>query len=229
MDRDEDAWPDVLAMVKESKSPVEILSCDPDHGRETLLALQVTTRSPLGAIALRTSAIFIAGGWVRLLGAGGDRVGGGLREWNQSLGGDLLDPPLNRALVVAYDALGGFFALNGGHWDREVGEVFYLAPDTFEWAGLNVGYSGLLGMLLSTALNDFYASLRWPGWESEVARLGPDEAISVAPFLVFRGGGTIGERSRRAVPARELWAIHHEVRRQLADLPVGAEVRLRID
>jgi hypothetical protein len=85
---------------------------------------------------------------------------------------------------------------------------------------------------MSKRLPDFYETLRWQGWETEVEALGPDEAISVYPPLGFQPPPdtktSIGERSRRAVPARELWVLGHEIGRQLAGVADGQTVRIKV-
>ena len=222
---DEDAWPQILDWRAAATRQVDIVSSEPEAGRRTLLALQITTRSPMGAIALRCGGLLIDGGWLRILGASSGRIGGGLREWNASLGGVPLDPPLDGALVIAYDALGGFFALNGDRWEGPTGSLHYLAPDTYEWQGFDLGYSDSLVWAMSDRLDDFYQGYRWPGWQAEVEALGPDQALSIYPPLGFETT-SIDDRARAPVPARELWTFHHELGRQLSQLPPGAEVEL---
>ena len=227
VDRNHDAWPAVEAWCEAAKRPVAILERDQAAAEATLLAAQVTTRSTMGAIAYSSGGLAVDGGWLRILGSGHPRMGGGLREWNESLGGTSLDPPLGEALLVAYDAIGGFFALNGGRWPDQARSVRYLAPDTHDWSSLEVGYSGLVEWAMSERLDDFYKGLRWPGWETDVAAIGPDAALSIYPPLGFEKD-PIAERDRRAVPARELWSFHHDLTRQVADLPPGGEVRFKV-
>jgi hypothetical protein len=224
----DDAWAQVRAWQAASRRSVEILDCRRGDGEATLLAAQISTRSPMGAVALQSGGIQIDGGWIRFLGAGNERIGGGLREWNESLGGDRLDPRVGDALLVAYDALGGWFAINGGRWPDRLGGVQYLAPDGTGWQPLDLGYSGLLEWSMSGDLDEFYEGQRWPGWQSEVGSLGPDEAISIYPPLGFQAT-PVADRLRRAVPALELWGLHQEIARQVADLPEGAQVKFRIE
>ena len=91
----------------------------------------------------------------------------------------------------------------------------------------NFGYSDFLVWAMSDRLDGFYEGLRWPGWEAEAEAIGPDAAFSVAPPLGFETTA-IADRSRRPVPARELWSFGHEVARQVADLPNGTEVEFRL-
>lgn len=228
VDGPEDAWSQVLAWQSTSSRLVEILDCRRADGEATLLAAQVTTRSPIGAVAFNSGGILVDGGWLRFLGSGNERIGGGLREWNESLGGERLDPPVGDALLVAYDALGGWFAINGGRWPERLGGVQYLTPDAGGWQSLDLGYSGLLEWSMSDGLDTFYEGQRWPTWQSDVDSLTADQAIGIYPPLGFEAT-PVAERSRRAVPAKELWGLHHEVARQVADLPEGGQVEFRVE
>src|SRR5690348_16806462 len=107
-------------------SGVEVRLARPDDGHRTLAALGVTTGSALGAFALHTEMTFIAHGWLRLLGAGGPNTACSLR----GLTDEKLPLDLATGLVVAFDVVGGFYAINGGGLPGEPGEVCYLAPDT---------------------------------------------------------------------------------------------------
>jgi hypothetical protein len=228
IDAEEDAWPDVTNWVRDSIRPAEVLTADPAAGEATLFALQITTRSPMGAIALRAGGVLVDGGWLRILGAGHARVGGGLREWNGLDGNAPVDSPLAGALIVAYDVVGGFFAINGGAWDGPTGAVRYFGPDTRDWQALDLTYTALLRFALLGDLAAFYANLRWPGWEADLATVGPDEAFSFYPWLGFEAE-SIATRSRRVIPARELWSFNHWLREQVKGLPSGAQVRVTID
>jgi hypothetical protein len=232
VDTADDAWPLVEDCVGGAVCPIEILPGERVAGEGTLLALQITTHSVLGTIALHTGGLLVDHGWLRILGSGHSRIGGGLREWNASLGGVALDPPLRQAIIVAYDAVGGFYALNGGEWPGDAGGLYYFAPDTRRWEAMDIVYSWFVSWSMSKRLPDFYETLRWPGWETEVEALGPDEAISVYPPLGFQSSPetkvSIGERSRRAVPARELWGLGHEIGRQIAGAADGQTVKSKL-
>jgi hypothetical protein len=180
----------------------------------------------MGAIAFHSGGILVDHGWLRVPGAGSARIGGGLVAWNEELGGAPLDPPMRGALVVAYDALGGFFAINGGQWSGAPGSVYYLPPDEWRWSDLGIGYSGLLGWAFSDQVARFYEGLRWASWEREVDALGPDQALSVYPFLGFETT-SIGDRQRAPVPARELWTLVHQLGRDAADVPDGTSLEVR--
>lgn len=91
--------------VRDAEVPCEILP--PSAEREdVLLAVQVTTRSTLGALAFETGGLLIDGGWVRLLGSGHPRLPRSLAAWNAGRS--------HGYYLVGDDAAGGFFALNGG-------------------------------------------------------------------------------------------------------------------
>ena len=200
---------DALALVREwgaaAPHPVEVLACAPEDGRRALHALQVTTRSPLGAIAHHTGGLLVDRGWLRILGAGCDQLPRALDRWN---GLDTDTRRFDRGLLVADDVLGGFFA-----WFDQPRSIHYFAPDNLEWEDLGFGYSDWLALVLSERLASFYGPLRWDGWEAEVASLRGDQALSVYPPLATRAEGP---RSRRAVPVDELWRLHTALGRQLS-------------
>lgn len=217
---DDPGWPLVQEWIAAARNQVEVLGGDRTRGEEVLLHLQVTTRSPMGAIALETGGILIDHGWLRFLGSGHERMRGDLQSWNTT--GDLLEGPLLKGgLVIAHDAIGGFFALNGGAFPGKPGTAFYFAPDTLTWEPTNKSYSDLLAWALSGDLEMFYRSLRWPGWENDLATLTGDQGMSIFPFLFTREGGSVTERSRRLVPMDELWRLHLDLAQQFGGLAAG--------
>ena len=209
LEQKEPAWPLVQEWIGEATNKVEVLPPPADAARaEALVATQVTTRSPMGAIIYETGGLLIDHGWVRVLGSGHPRLPRSLPEWNQgrtSLGG----PNLPRYLLIADDVLGGFFALNGGQFEGKTGELWYAAPDTLQWEGLELTYSDFLYWCCLSDLAKFYDGRRWPGWEDEVSRLQGDRGFSIVPPL-WAEGPAIGECDRRAVPLAELYGLYVE-------------------
>ena len=101
----EPAFPLVQEWVAKAVRPVEMLP--PSPGRdEVLLQTQVTTRSPMGAIVYETGGVLFDRGWLRVLGSGHERLTRTLPGWNEGR--------CDGFYLVADDAVGGFFAINGG-------------------------------------------------------------------------------------------------------------------
>lgn len=228
----EDRLSQIEDWARKSPRTAEILPVNRAAGAATLVALQVTTRSILGALAFRTGGVFIDRGWMRHLGSGHARLGGGLVEWNASHGGDPLDPPLDGALVVAYDVLGGFFAINSGAFDGSVGSMHYWAPDRQIWEPMDIGHGAFVAWSMTDSLDKFYEGSRWSGWEVDVAALGPDQGLAMYPPLGFSGPRreliSMSDRHRSPAPMRELWTEYHEIAREIGHLPDGAEVRFEV-
>jgi hypothetical protein len=84
----EPAWPQVQSWVQGATRPVVVLPSERARAEDALVALQVTTRSPMGALALETGGLAVDGGWLRILGGGGPLMRGDLASWN-GLGADL--------------------------------------------------------------------------------------------------------------------------------------------
>lgn len=207
INRDEAAWPLVQEWIGEALLSVEVLPTTREAGDAALHATQVTTRSPMGAIAHNAAGLLIDHGWLRVLGAGKHpRFARSLPVWNQGRS--------DRFYLVADDVVGGFFALNGGALGEDLGNVYYFAPDSLQWEPCEIGYSEFLVWSMSENLHPFYESMRWEGWIAEVEALDGDQSINVYPFL-SADGPPIEERHRGPVPVAELWALQLDLHRQL--------------
>jgi Protein of unknown function DUF2625 len=207
----------VKALLSAAARPVELLPCDAAAGEKTLVALQLETRSPLGALAHGSGGLLIDGGWLRLLGAGCDRLPRGLVEWNR------LGEPGGRlpgALLVADDAVGGFFALNHGGLLGDAGDVCWLSPQSLEWESLNIGYDGFLAWAVGKDLDHFYAAWRWPGWEAEVKALSSGEALLFEPPAAVPGAA-FGERKRAPQAVDEVFKTHSDTLPRLLRAPAA--------
>ncbi|MEO8698530.1 MAG: DUF2625 family protein [Kofleriaceae bacterium] len=199
---DDPAMPMIRAWLDGNARPIEILPCQPDHGEVSLVALQVTTRSPLGAIAHETGGIFIDDGWLRVLGAGSAKLARTIAGWN-GLPCDPGDAFLPGAMFVADDVIGGMFAIDVGALGAKQGNIAYFAPDTLAWEDTGLGYTEWLYWAFTGDLETFYEGSRWHGWRGEVPSLVGTHAYSIQPFPWLQGPA-LAERDRRAVPIREL-------------------------
>ena len=211
---DEPIWPEVRSWIDGATNEVVVLPTDRSRGEDTLERIQVTTRSVLGALALETGGILVDHGWLRILGAGGPRMEGSLATWN-GLGPAAAVEPLEDAFLVAYDAVGGFFALDGGAFDAGQGDVFYRAPDNLRWEPLSLPHSGFVHWACMGDVARFAAELRWPGWEAEVEGASADEGFSLYPPPFTKEGRPVERASRRLVPMSELWRFYRDAAQQL--------------
>lgn len=208
---DDSGWSTVKDWISKATNPVVVLE-NPTKGAETLTALQVTTRSPMGALAFRTGGLLVDGGWLRFLGGGHGRLSRSLYEWTHCI--DWEHPGTPELLIVADDVLGGTFALNGGALPGAPGEVSYLSPDNLEWEPCDMGYSDLLHWALTGDLALYYRDSRWDGWETEIASVSGDQALSIYPFLWCKGG-PIQDRSRRPISILEIVNLQLKFRREI--------------
>jgi hypothetical protein len=203
----EPAWPSVQEWIAAAAVEVEVLAADRAVGAAALHATQVTTRSPMGAIVYHSAGILLDGGWLRFLGAGGHpRFQRSLPAWNEGRS--------NGYYLIADDVLGGLFALNGGALGPDLYNVYYFAPDSLRWEACALGYSDFLVWAMSPNLAQFYESMRWDAWPSEVRPLTADQALGIYPFL-FTKGSPLQDRFRRPVPMAEQFELQFQIQRQL--------------
>lgn len=217
----EPAWLQVEALIERSPLSVQVLSTDEARRDVALEALQITSRSFLGAVVGECGALIVDNGWLRILGAGVD----GLPGVHEAIGQFEGPPPL---LDVAWDVVGGRFAINGGGLDAPLGHVCYWGPDTLEWSSIGGGHTDFINWALSDALPDFYESLRWPSWEREVGGLPLDQGLSLLPPPFTAEGCDLARASRSAVPLAELHGFYRDMAERLDRLPEGARFQLRV-
>ena len=201
-------WTLVQGWVASAKNKVQVLPKTAARADSALLAAQVTTRSPMGAVVYETGGILVDDGWLRILGSGSPALKRDLMGWNKDKQKGLL--------LVADDALGGFFALNGGAFGQNtLGKIYYLSPDNLEWEPLDKGYSDFLVFCFSGNLDKFYNRMRWKNWQREIATLNSNQGIACYPFLFTEEGKNINKVLRKPVPIQELWIFNNDMRQQL--------------
>ena len=199
------AWPLIQEWLAEVANPVEILPRDQAIAEVELVKTQVSTRSVMGAVVYETGGILIDHGWLRILGSGSPRLPRGLGSWN--LGRTQSEPAAPAPYyLIADDAAGGYFAINGGGLDGTPGNVFYLPPDTLEWEDCEKGYGDFLHWALVGDLQMYYENLRWQNWREEIRNLSGDNVYTFFPFLFTEEGGDIDQVSRKPIPIAEHYA-----------------------
>lgn len=200
------AWPLVRSWIDNATNTVELLPTTPARGRETLLKLQVTARAALGALALHSGGLLLDHRWLRIMGGSDAPV------MNLASANALNAPPIQAPsqLLVAFDVLGGQFAINGGALAGSLGEVHYFAPDELAWLPMGMGHGDFVAWAMTDALGMYYEHLRWPGWEGECEHVAVDEGLALYPFPFTREGQDLAKVSRRIVPLSELIAFYSE-------------------
>ncbi|MET8267093.1 DUF2625 family protein [Micromonospora arida] len=65
---EQSAWSEISALVAAAPYPVEVLPADPQRAGACLAALEITSRSWLGAVVANSGGLVIDHGWLRVLG-----------------------------------------------------------------------------------------------------------------------------------------------------------------
>ena len=127
----------------------------------------------MGAIAYHTGGISILNGWLRILGSGSPTIPRSLPGWNaaRSFG----------YYLIADDAFGGFFALDGGALGQGKGDVFYFSPRSLYWEPLDCAYTQFLVWACSD-FNGFYDDMTWPDCQAAIAAMSPDRCFFFYPL-----------------------------------------------
>lgn len=109
--------------------------------------------------------------------------------------------------IIAYDVIGGFFVINNGYFDKKIGKLFYLSPDSLEWLDLNIGYREFLYWLSHGDLRLFYKNERWDDWEKDIKILPRYKVFEFNPPL-WSEEGSIEISQKKIVPVDEVWELN---------------------
>lgn len=213
IDKDEPGWELVSEWIKDATNKVLIVSKDEKNAELALYNSQVTTRSPLGAIIYETGGILIDNGWIRILGSGNKKTSRNISDWN--IGKSITEFGQQAPFfLVADDVIGGFFAINGGEFGQDIGQMYYFAPDCLEWEAMDMGYSDFIWWTLTGDLEQFYEGLRWNNWKEEIEKLENDKGIGFFPFL-WTEYNDVNDLSRKPIPIDEIWSLQLDFKKQL--------------
>ncbi len=169
-----------------------------DNRERALVAGQVATDLPLGAIAYETGGILVDSGWLRYLGCGHMDLPRNLADWNAGRA--------DGVCLVADDVVGGFFAVNcGAHGDDA--DMYYWAPDSLKWEPIGFEFDFFFRWSLSSALGDFYQLLRWSNWASDIATALPTDHCFMFEPPLWTKQGSVDDGNRRTMPVADLFAL----------------------
>jgi hypothetical protein len=207
-------WTLVQGWIDSAKNKIEVLPADTSKAKEALYKTQVTTRSPMGAIIYMTGGILIDNGWIRILGSGSARLNRSLPDWNKGKSFSEFGQA-SSFLLIADDAIGGFFLLNGGGLGKDLGKVYYFSPDNLEYEPLDLSFTEFLLFCFYNDLEKFYEGKRWENWKAEVSNLKGDKVFNFFPYLWSKEGKDINKILRKEIPVEEQYSFNLDMRKQL--------------
>lgn len=214
------AWPKLSKTLDLAPVPVEVLPVAREDGERCVHFLQLPVGTTLAALALHTGGIAVDHGWLRILGGGAPS-----RGLSDIVAANGLTEPIaadSPYLLAAVDVLGGRFVVKGrdASLPGKTGEVCYFGPDELAWEALHLRHAAWLDFVLSDRLAEFYADLRWPGWQEEVADVPLDSGLLVYPFLGSAPArADLAATTRTVVPLDDLHELLNNLADQVADVP----------
>lgn len=214
VNKKEPAWPLVKSWIDSATNKVEILPADSTRARLALYQTQVTTRSPMGAIIYETGGLLIDNGWIRILGSGSEKLNRSLPAWNKGKAFQEFGQPAP-FLLIADDAIGGFFMLNGGGLGKDPGKVYYLSPDNLTYEPLDLTYTEFLQFCLNGDIENFYKDYRWPQLVKDLPGLRTDQVFSFFPYLLTKEGKDQSKVSISKISVDEQYRLSMDFRKQM--------------
>jgi hypothetical protein len=216
INREDPAWPVLKQWIDSANNNVEVLPADSSKAKEALYKTQVTTRSIMGAIVYCTGGILIENGWIRILGSGCDRMQRTLPDWNKGKAfKEFGDPPA--FILVADDAVGGYFAINYGNFGSDIDSMYYLSPTDLKWQPLKINYEDFVWFCFMGNLKKFYSGTRWSTWQKDIQNLKADDVFHFYPPLWSVEGKDVEKSSRSAVPAEEEFFYEMALRKKMTE------------
>ncbi|WP_443938338.1 DUF2625 domain-containing protein [Pedobacter sp. MW01-1-1] len=209
------AWPLIQKWIDSAKNKVEILPVDSAKAKEALYQSQLNTYSTLGSVIYNTGGILVDNGWIRILGSGSERLNRSVPEWNKGRTfanyGDTNIP----YLLIADDAVGGFFAINFGGLGTDIKNIYYLEPNTLNWQPLGAGYGEFMIFCFDSDLSKFYNGLRWSTWDKYIAKLDGNQVYNFYPPLWSEEGKDINKTSKKLVTIQEQFIFNLDMQKEL--------------
>lgn len=207
-------WKALRKQIDTAINKVDIMPVDTNQARDAIYQVQLSTKSPLGSITYMTGGMLFEEGWIRLLGSGSNRLTRSISSWNK---GKTYTEVGERMpyLLIADDALGGFFALNQGGLGGDGGKVYYLAPATLQWQALEMDIPQFLHFCFDGDFEEFYKPFMSKNWRYEVTNLPADKCYNYTPPLWSKEGKKFTKSVRKYIPCEEQYTYNMLMRKKL--------------
>lgn len=170
-------WQQLTAWMDSARNTMEVIEADTSCSAAALFSLQQNTKTMMGSVVYYSSGLLADSGWIRIFGSGCARNSVSLWQFNQDIQDTAGGAAPMQDLVIASDAIGGFFVLNKGGIGADKGRVYYLDPDSLWYEPLGYTYSEFIHFCLYGNMSRFYAGKRWTGWAEYVTNLTATEVL----------------------------------------------------
>ena len=175
--------------------------------------LGISESSTFGMIVNFTAGISINNGWMRLFGGESSENIESIASWNQ-IGNDN-NAVIDEAIMIGYDVIGGFFAMNYGAFNSKLGIIYYYAPDSLVWESLDLDYNDFFHWCLNGDLKKFYESYYWDSYEKEILLVKAGQGFSLYPPLFTKEGKNTNLISKKIIPLKEIWSLNQSYQKQI--------------
>jgi hypothetical protein len=208
---DTTGWPVIRQWISQARHSVWVLPPDSARASRQLNRLQLSPKSALGSIISNTGGIIIDSGLIRILGSGCNEISRNIADWNFGKGFASEDK-IPAYLLVADDAIGGFYAINCGGLGDGFGDVYYLSPMTLEWENLSYSYTEFLALCFNGDIDKRYKPyVSSSGFSKDIGRLGFNNSYCFVPYLFVKKDKKIPQ-AKKAIPTEQLYSFYLDMR-----------------
>lgn len=200
---------EVEDFIKSTTEKVVFEKSVPTAANETLVKMQVTTNSYIGAIVHEYSHIITQNGLIRHIGSGSPNSRN-ILEWNS------LFPNL-KSFIVANDVFGGLFAINYGDLEGEYGEINYFSPLELTWYSLSCSHSEFVSWSFLGEIKDFYEHFYIERYSEDISKTKESNGLLIIPYLWSKEFQLI-KGSAKEIPINELVSLNFEFQKKFREL-----------
>jgi|JI8StandDraft_1071087.scaffolds.fasta_scaffold87868_1 hypothetical protein len=204
---------EILKEVSGANNKVVAYESKNESNKDISKQLGVSESSTFGKIVNFTAGISIDNGWLRLFGGEASENIESIRNWNQ-IGNDN-NSVIDEAIMIGYDVIGGFFAINSGAFNSDLWVIYYYAPDNLAWESLDLHYTDFFHWCLNGDLKKFYESYYWDSYEKELLSVKAEQGFSLYPPLFTTEGKNTNLTSKKIISLKEIWLLNQWFQKQI--------------
>lgn len=150
--------PVIQALLSTSNHAINTLSADTKHFEANCERYHLSEDSMVGSFAKHLGGLSVKGQLLTLLGANSSNNAADIFAINDCAKESGIND-IEDFLVIAYDWLGGFFAVNMKNAHADIGNVCYYSVDEQAWEDLEIGVRKFYSWVLLEDLMSFYEDL----------------------------------------------------------------------
>lgn len=189
-------WEEICKTIRNSQNEIKI--CPIEHSNSIDFH---KIRDPYLSSIINNSSGIRINKWIHLLG----------HDSNGTKGFDFFNNTFSNlgVIIIAYDLIGGLFAINTEMLRTGKNHILYFAPDKLEWEDLEFDYLNFLNWCFNGDISVFYDFMKCDEIINLVSNISENEMILIYPFL-WSKEFNLTTSLKKIVPCEELIKLNFD-------------------